>query len=95
MDVLTHAVTHVLRANILGLLVRFAVLVTLLVLADLVFQEIGSARDARRFPPPGHRAELAPVRSSGAATTRAASARSAIIETAKLEFLAGTCSRLR
>ncbi len=38
---------------ILGLLVGFAVIVALLVLAGLVFQQVGCARDARRFPPPG------------------------------------------
>ena len=38
---------------LLGLLVAFTVVVALLVLAGLVFQQIGSARDARRFPPPG------------------------------------------
>jgi pimeloyl-ACP methyl ester carboxylesterase len=37
----------------LGLVVGFAVVVTLLVLVGLVLQKIGSARDARRFPPPG------------------------------------------
>ena len=35
------------------LLVGFAVVVTLVVLGGLVFQRIGSARDLRRFPPPG------------------------------------------
>ena len=58
MDVLTHSVTHVLRPDILELLVGFAVLVTLLVLAGLVFQEIGSARDARRFPSPGQMVDV-------------------------------------
>ncbi len=37
----------------LELLVGFAVLLALLVLIGLVLQKIGSARDARRFPPPG------------------------------------------
>ena len=58
MDVLTHGVTHVLRSDLLELVVGFAVLVTLLVLAGLVFQEIGSARDARRFPPPGQMVDV-------------------------------------
>jgi pimeloyl-ACP methyl ester carboxylesterase len=58
MDVLTHGVTHVLRPSIFGVLVGFAVLVTLLVLAGLVFQEVGSARDARRFPPPGQMVDV-------------------------------------
>jgi hypothetical protein len=53
MEVLTHGVTHVLRPDILELLIGLAVLVTLLVLAGLILQVIGSARDARRFPPPG------------------------------------------
>jgi hypothetical protein len=53
MEVLTQGVTHVLRSDILELLIGLAVLVTLLVLAGLIFQAIGSARDARRFPPPG------------------------------------------
>jgi hypothetical protein len=53
MEVLTQGVTHVLRSDISELLIGFAVLVTLLVLAGLIFQAIGSARDARRFPPPG------------------------------------------
>ena len=47
------AVTHVLRSDISELLIGFAVLVTLLVLTGMIFQAIGSARDARRFPPPG------------------------------------------
>jgi hypothetical protein len=47
------AVTHVLRSDVLDLLIGLAVLVTLLVLAGLIFQTIGSSRDARRFPPPG------------------------------------------
>ena len=47
------AVTHVLRSDVLHLLIGLAVLVTLLVLAGLTFQAIGSARDARRFPSPG------------------------------------------
>jgi len=37
----------------LELLAGFAVVVTLVVLGGLVFQRIGSARDSRRFPPPG------------------------------------------
>ena len=53
MEVLTHGVTHVLRPDILELLIGLAVLVTLLVLAGLILQVIGSARNARRFPPPG------------------------------------------
>jgi pimeloyl-ACP methyl ester carboxylesterase len=53
MEVLTQGVTHVLRSDISELLIGFAVLITLLVLAGLIFQAIGSARDARRFPPPG------------------------------------------
>jgi pimeloyl-ACP methyl ester carboxylesterase len=53
MEVLTRGVTHVLRPDILEVLIGLAVLVTLLVLAGLIFQVIGSARDARRFPPPG------------------------------------------
>ena len=47
------AATHVLRSNILELLIGLVALVTLLVLAGLIFQAIGSARDARRFLPPG------------------------------------------
>jgi pimeloyl-ACP methyl ester carboxylesterase len=47
------AVTHVLRSDVLDLLIGLAVLITLLVLAGLIFQAVGSARDARRFPPPG------------------------------------------
>jgi hypothetical protein len=38
MEVLTQGVTHVLRSDISELLVGFAVLVTLLVLAGLIFQ---------------------------------------------------------
>ena len=53
MEVLTHGVTHVLRPDILELLVGLVVLVPLLVLAGLILQVIGSARDARRFPPRG------------------------------------------
>jgi pimeloyl-ACP methyl ester carboxylesterase len=53
MEVLAHGVTHVLRPDILELLIGLAVLVTLLVLAGLILQVIGSARDARRFPPLG------------------------------------------
>jgi pimeloyl-ACP methyl ester carboxylesterase len=45
--------THVLRPDILELLIGLVVLVTLFVLAGLILQVIGSARDARRFPPPG------------------------------------------
>ncbi len=37
----------------LALLVGFAVLIALFVLVGLAFQRIGSAGDARRFPPPG------------------------------------------
>jgi pimeloyl-ACP methyl ester carboxylesterase len=37
----------------LNLLIGLAVLVTLIVLAGLIFQAISSAREARRFPPPG------------------------------------------
>ena len=53
MEVPIQGVTHVLRSNILELLIGLAALVTLLLLAGLIFQAIGSARDARRFPPPG------------------------------------------
>jgi hypothetical protein len=53
MEVLTHGVTHVLRPDILGLLIGLAVFITLLALAGLILQVMGSARDARRFPPPG------------------------------------------
>jgi hypothetical protein len=53
MEVLTHDVTHVLRPDFFELLIGLAVLITLLALAVLIFQVIGSARDARRFPPPG------------------------------------------
>src|SRR5258708_12096408 len=53
MEVLTHGVTHVLRPDILELLVGLAVFITLLVLAGLILQVMGCARDARRFPPPG------------------------------------------
>lgn len=42
----------------LGLLVGSAVLVALLVLAGLFFQEMGSVRDARRFPPPGQMVDV-------------------------------------
>ena len=42
----------------LELLIGLAVLVTLLVLAGLIFQAIGCARDARRFPPPGQLVNL-------------------------------------
>ena len=52
------AVTHVLRSSVLDLLIRLAVLVTLLVLAGLIFQAIGTARDARRFPPPGRLVDI-------------------------------------
>jgi len=38
MEVLTQGVTHVLRSDISELLIGFAVLVTLLVLAGLIFQ---------------------------------------------------------
>ncbi len=48
-----YAVTRVLRWDVSDLLIGLAALVTLLVLAGLIFQAIGSARDARRFPPPG------------------------------------------
>ena len=48
-----YAVTYVLRSEVLGMLIGLAALVTLLVLAGLIFQTIGSSRDARRFPPPG------------------------------------------
>jgi len=58
MDVLTHGVAHVLRTSILGLLVGFTVLLALLVLAGQVFQKIGSAIDARRFPPPGQMVDV-------------------------------------
>ena len=51
-------VTHLLKPDILELLVGFAVLVTILVLAGLVFQKISSARDARRFPPPGQMVDV-------------------------------------
>jgi hypothetical protein len=47
------AVTHVLRSDVLDLLIGLAVLVTLLVLAGLIFRAIGTVRDARSFPPPG------------------------------------------
>src|ERR1700747_76765 len=40
-------------SDVLGLLIGLAVLVTLLVLAGLIFQAIGSSRDARRLPAPG------------------------------------------
>ena len=53
MEVPTHGVIDVLRPDILELLIELAALVTLLVLAGLILQVIGSARDARRFPPPG------------------------------------------
>jgi len=53
MEVLTHGVTHVLKPDILELLVGLAVFITLLALAGLILQVMGSARDARRFPPPG------------------------------------------
>ena len=53
MEVLTKGVTAVLRSDISDLLIGLAVLVALLVLAGLIFQAIGSARDARMFPPPG------------------------------------------
>ena len=53
MEVLTHGVMHVLRADILELLIGLAVFVTLLMLAGLILQVICSARDARKFPPPG------------------------------------------
>ena len=53
MEVLTHGVTHVLKPDYLGLLVGLAVFITLLVLAGPILQVMGSARDARRFPPPG------------------------------------------
>src|SRR5580704_6584041 len=53
MQVLTQGVTHFLRSNGLDLLIKLAVLVTLLVVSDLIFQAIGSSRDAQRFPPPG------------------------------------------
>ena len=47
MEVLTHSVTNVLRADILEPLIGLVVLVTLLVLAGLILQMIGSARGAR------------------------------------------------
>ncbi len=47
------AITHALRSDVLNLLIGLVVLVTLFVLAGLIFQAVGSARDARRFPPPG------------------------------------------
>ena len=53
MEVLTQGVTHVPRSDISELLIGLAMLVTLLVLAGLIFQAIGSARGARRFPLPG------------------------------------------
>jgi hypothetical protein len=53
MEALIQGATHVLRSNILELLIGLVALVTLLVLAGLIFQAIGSARDARRFLPPG------------------------------------------
>ena len=53
MEVRAHGVMHVLRPDILELLVGLAALVTLLALAGLILQAIGKARDARRFPPPG------------------------------------------
>jgi pimeloyl-ACP methyl ester carboxylesterase len=53
MEVLAHCVTHILRPDMLELLVELAVLVALLVLAGVILQAIGEARDARRFPPPG------------------------------------------
>jgi pimeloyl-ACP methyl ester carboxylesterase len=58
MEVLTHDVTHVLGRDILELLVALAVLVTLLVLAGLILRVIGSAGDARRFPPPGQQVDV-------------------------------------
>jgi len=44
MEVLTHGVTHVLRPDILELLVGLAVFITLLVLAGPILQVMGSAR---------------------------------------------------
>jgi len=58
MEVLSHGILHLLKPDILELLVGFAVLVTILVLAGLVFQKISSARDARRFPPPGQMVDV-------------------------------------
>ena len=58
MEVLTHGILHLLKPDILELLVGFAVLVTILVLAGLVFQKISSAIDARRFPPPGQMVDV-------------------------------------
>jgi pimeloyl-ACP methyl ester carboxylesterase len=58
MEVLTHGILQLLKPDILELLVGFAVLVTILVLAGLVFQKISSARDARRFPPPGQMVDV-------------------------------------
>ncbi len=47
------APTHVFRSDVLDVLIGGTVLVTSLVLAGLIFQAIGSARDGPRFPPPG------------------------------------------
>ena len=58
MEVLTHGVTHALTPDILELLIGLAVLITLLVVAGLTFQVIGSASDARRFPPPGQLVDI-------------------------------------
>jgi len=44
---------RILKSGVLDLLIGLAVLVALLVFAGLIIQAIGTARDARRFPPPG------------------------------------------
>src|SRR5258708_25721734 len=53
MEVLTHGVTHVRTPDILEVLVGLALFITFLVLAGLILQGMGCAREARRFPPPG------------------------------------------
>jgi len=58
MNFLTHGVSHLLRPDALELLAGFAAVGALLVLAGLISQEIGSAREARRFPPPGRMVDV-------------------------------------
>ena len=52
------AVTHVLKSGVLDLLIGLAALAALLVFSGLIFQAIGTARDARRFPPPGRLVDI-------------------------------------
>jgi len=52
------AVTHVLKSGVLDLLIGLAPLVALLMFAGLIIQAIGTARDARRFPPPGRLVDI-------------------------------------